>query len=41
MFGGAVTAVMINTPGSTANMVTMLDGYPMNKERAEKRSELP
>ena len=31
LFGGAVTAVMINTPGSTANMVTMLDGYPMNK----------
>lgn len=31
LFGGAVTAVMINTLGSTANMVTMLDGYPMNK----------
>lgn len=29
LFGGAVTAVMINTPGSPANMVTMLDGYPM------------
>lgn len=32
LFGGAVTAVMINTPGSTANMVTMLDGYPMNRK---------
>lgn len=31
LFGGAVTAIMINTPGSSANMVTMLDGYPMAK----------
>lgn len=31
LFGGAVTAIMINTPGSAANMVTMLDGYPMAK----------
>ena len=31
LFGGAITAVMINTPGSPANMVTMLDGYPMAK----------
>ena len=31
LFGGAITAIMINTPGSTSNMVTMLDGYPMAK----------
>ena len=29
LFGGAITAIMINTPGSPANMMTMLDGYPM------------
>lgn len=31
LFGGAITAILINTPGSTANLVTMLDGYPMNR----------
>lgn len=29
LFGGAITAIMINTPGSPANIATMLDGYPM------------
>ncbi|MDD3203912.1 MAG: tripartite tricarboxylate transporter permease [Pygmaiobacter massiliensis] len=31
LFGGAITAIIINTTGSPANMVTMLDGYPMAK----------
>ncbi|MDO4798951.1 MAG: tripartite tricarboxylate transporter permease [Bacillota bacterium] len=29
LFGGAVTAISINTPGSPANIMTQLDGYPM------------
>ncbi len=29
LFGGAITAIMINTPGSPANIATMFDGYPM------------
>ena len=29
LFGGAVTAILINTPGSPANIATVLDGYPM------------
>jgi putative tricarboxylic transport membrane protein len=32
LFGGSTTAIMINTPGSPANMATLLDGYPMNKK---------
>lgn len=32
LFGGAITAIMINTPGSPANIATMLDGYPMMKK---------
>lgn len=31
LFGGAVTAIVINTPGSSANMATVLDGYPMSQ----------
>lgn len=29
LFGGAITACLINTPGSPANIATVLDGYPM------------
>jgi putative tricarboxylic transport membrane protein len=29
LFGGAITAILINTPGSPANIATVLDGYPM------------
>ncbi|MBR5382963.1 MAG: tripartite tricarboxylate transporter permease [Clostridia bacterium] len=32
LFGGAVTAIVINTPGSSANIVTMMDGYPMTQK---------
>ena len=31
LFGGAITAVLINTPGSPAAVATTLDGYPMTK----------
>jgi len=32
LFGGAITAITINTPGSPANLMTMRDGYPMFKQ---------
>ena len=28
-FGGSLTAILINTPGTGANAATLLDGYPM------------
>ncbi len=28
-YGGSITAVMLNTPGDSANAATILDGYPM------------
>jgi putative tricarboxylic transport membrane protein len=31
-FGGSVTAILINTPGSSPNAATLLDGYPMTRE---------
>ncbi len=37
LFGGGITAVLINTPGSPANLATVMDGYPMTlKGEAEK-----
>ena len=37
LFGGAITACLINTPGSPANIATVLDGYPMTlKGKAEE-----
>src|SRR5688572_1794462 len=30
--GGAVTAILLNTPGQTANAVTCLDGYPLAQQ---------
>ncbi|MFZ7101100.1 MAG: tripartite tricarboxylate transporter permease [Peptococcaceae bacterium] len=29
LFGGAITAILLNTPGAPANMATLFDGYPM------------
>ena len=29
LFGGGITSIVINTPGSPANMATLFDGYPM------------
>jgi putative tricarboxylic transport membrane protein len=31
-YGGAITAIAINTPGEPSSMVTALDGYPMAKQ---------
>lgn len=31
-FGGSVTAIMLNTPGDSANAATILDGYPMSEK---------
>lgn len=30
-YGGSITAVLINTPGTSANAATLFDGYPMTK----------
>lgn len=38
LFGGAITAIMINTPGSPANISTMLDGYPMAQKGQADRA---
>jgi putative tricarboxylic transport membrane protein len=32
MYGGAVTAILINTPGDGAAVMTVLDGYPMARK---------
>ena len=32
MWGGAIPAVLINTPGSPAAIFTALDGYPMTRK---------
>lgn len=31
MFGGAVSSILLNTPGDAAAVVTTIDGYPMSK----------
>ena len=28
-YGGSITAILINTPGTSANAATLFDGYPM------------
>jgi len=38
LFGGAVTAILINTPGSNANIATTLDGYPMQQKGESERA---
>ena len=32
MYGGAVTAILLNTPGDAAAIMTTLDGYPMARQ---------
>ena len=32
MYGGAVTAILINTPGDAAAVMTVLDGYPLARK---------
>ncbi|MDR1514941.1 MAG: tripartite tricarboxylate transporter permease [Synergistaceae bacterium] len=29
IFGGSITAILINTPGAPSNVATVMDGYPM------------
>lgn len=31
-FGGSITSILINTPGSSPNAATLLDGYPMARD---------
>ena len=31
-YGGSITAILINTPGTTAATATLLDGYPLTKK---------
>ena len=39
MYGGAIPAILINTPGTAANALTTYDGYPMT-QRGEARRAL-
>ena len=32
MYGGSVSAILLNTPGTPSATATLLDGYPMNKK---------
>ncbi|MDX1745383.1 MAG: tripartite tricarboxylate transporter permease, partial [Halobacteriales archaeon] len=36
MYGGSVTAILINTPGTAGAAVTTLDGYPMTRNSEGK-----
>lgn len=38
LFGGAVTAILFNTPGSAANIATTFDGYPMSRNGEPERA---
>lgn len=38
VFGGAVTAILLNTPGAPANLSTVLDGYPMARNGEPERA---
>ena len=38
IFGGAVTAILLNTPGAPANLSTVLDGFPMARNGQPERS---
>jgi len=38
MYGGAIPAVLINTPGSAVNALTSYDGYPMTKKGEAHRA---
>jgi putative tricarboxylic transport membrane protein len=31
-FGGAITAILVNTPGTSTNAASLLDGYPMTRQ---------
>lgn len=38
MFGGAVPAILINTPGTPVNALTTYDGYPMTRRGEARRA---
>ncbi|MEZ5658342.1 MAG: tripartite tricarboxylate transporter permease [Burkholderiaceae bacterium] len=38
MFGGAIPAVLINTPGTPVNALTTYDGYPMTRAGEPRRA---
>lgn len=38
IYGGSITAILINTPGTPASAATSLDGYPMAKSGRPKRA---
>ena len=38
IYGGAITAITINTPGAPSNIATVLDGYPMSKKGQTERA---
>lgn len=37
-FGGSVSAILINTPGTNQNVATCLDGYPMTRRGEGRRA---
>ena len=38
MYGGALPAILINTPGTAVNALTTYDGYPMTKRNEGRRA---
>lgn len=38
MFGGAIPAILINTPGTPVNALTTYDGYPMTRRGEARRA---
>jgi putative tricarboxylic transport membrane protein len=38
MFGGAIPAILVNTPGTAVNALTTYDGYPMTKRGEPHRA---
>lgn len=38
MFGGAIPAILVNTPGTPVNALTTYDGYPMTKRGESRRA---
>lgn len=38
MYGGAIPAVLINTPGTAVNALTTYDGYPMTRQGEGRRA---
>ena len=38
MFGGAIPAILVNTPGTPVNALTTYDGYPMTRRGESRRA---